>query len=123
MTLCDAVSTFLLVVYSSYGVEIVGPRGRKFFGSLVCLAIALGIVLVSFLAMYFPDRQLLTAVISAICAVNLFYLPFLPESPIWLLSTDRFKHVRNSIATIATIVDAENVSIKRLFLCKWLQGF
>ena len=111
MTLCDAVSTFLLVVYSSYGVEIVGPRGRKFFGSLVCLAIALGIVLVSFLAMYFPDRQLLTAVISAICAVNLFYLPFLPESPIWLLSTDRFKHVRNSIATIATIVDAESVSM------------
>ena len=67
MTLCDGVSTFLLAVFSSYGVEIVGPSGRKYFGSLVGVAYALGFVLISVLAMYFPDRQLLTAVISGIC--------------------------------------------------------
>ena len=66
MTLCDGVSTFLLAVFSSYGVEVVGPSGRKYFGSLVGVAYALGFVLISVLAMYFPDRQMLTAVISGI---------------------------------------------------------
>ena len=109
MTLCDGVSTFLLAVFSSYGVEIVGPSGRKYFGSLVGVAYALGFVLISVLAMYFPDRQLLTAVISGICAVNLLYLPFIPESPVWLLSTDRFEQVRTTVATIASTVEVDHV--------------
>ena len=67
MTMSDGVSTFLLAVFSSYGVEIVGPSRRKYFGSLVGVAYALGFVLISVLAMYFPDRQLLTAVISGVC--------------------------------------------------------
>ena len=109
MTLCDGVSTFLLAVFSSYGVEIVGPSGRKYFGSLVGVAFALGFVLISVLAMYFPDRQLLTSFLSGICAVNLIYLPFIPESPVWLLSTDRFDQVRKSISTIASTVNVDEV--------------
>ena len=35
-------------------------------------------------------------------AVNLFYLPFIPESPVWLLSTEKScDEVRKSIAIIA----------------------
>ena len=64
LTVCEAVSVFLISVLSSYGVEIVGPNARKYIGSLVGVSFALGVVLLSVFAMYFPDRQVLTAVMS-----------------------------------------------------------
>ena len=67
LALCEAVSVFLISVLSSYSVEIVGPSVRNYIRALVGVAFALGVVLISVLAMYFPDRQLLTAVLSGIC--------------------------------------------------------
>ena len=64
LTVCEAVSVFLISVLSSYGVEIVGPDARKYIGSLIGVSFAGGVILLSVFAMYFPDRQLLTAVLS-----------------------------------------------------------
>ena len=64
LALCEVVSVFMISVLSSYGVEIVGPTARKYIGSLLGVSFALGVVLLSVFAMYFPDRQVLTAVLS-----------------------------------------------------------
>ena len=64
LAVAESASLFLMSVISSYGVEIVGPDARKYIGSLVGVFFALGVVLISVFAMYFPDRQILTAVLS-----------------------------------------------------------
>ena len=84
--LCEMCNCFIWTTYSAYGVEVIGPSKRKFFGSLVGIMHSFGFILVSVMAMYFPDRQLLTIACASIFALNLFYLPFIPESPVWLLS-------------------------------------
>ena len=84
--LSEMCSCFIWTTYSAYGVEVIGPSKRKFFGSLVGIMHSFGFILVSVLAMYFPDRQLLTIACASVFALNLFYLPFIPESPVWLLS-------------------------------------
>ena len=75
MTICEAVSVFLISVLSSYGVEIVGPDARKYVGSLVGVSFALGVILLSVFAMYFPDRQVLTAALSVfrLVAISLIF--------------------------------------------------
>ena len=104
LTLCELCSTFVWTTYSAYGVEVIGPKWRVYFGSLVGLAHSLGFITVSVFAMYFPDRQLLTAVIAGLYALNLLYVPFIPESPIWALTTNRFDQARTSIASLSTVV-------------------
>ena len=73
------------------------------------VAHSFGFIGISVIAMYLPDRQLLTIACSALYALNLTYLIFIPESPIWLLSTDQFDKAQTSIASlvVATSIQPE----------------
>ena len=107
LALCDICSSFVWTTYSAYGVEVIGPKWRCYFGSLVGVAHSFGFITVSVLAMYFPDRQVLTASIVGLYALNLFYVPFIPESPVWALTTNRFSAARMSIASLSTTVSVD----------------
>ena len=100
-TLCEMCSCFIWTTFSAYGVEVIGPRYRVYFGSLVGCAHSFGFVLVAMCAMYMPDRQLLTIVLASLFSLNIAYVAFIPESPVWALSTARYNEARMSIATLS----------------------
>ena len=54
---------------------MIGPSWRKFFGSLTGVAHSVGFIGISVIAMYLPDRQLLTIACSEELA-TLTYIAF-----------------------------------------------
>ena len=93
-TLCEMCNCFIWTTFSAYGVEVTGPRFRVYFGSLVGVAHSIGFVLVATCAMFVPDRQLLTLILAALFALNLAYVAFIPESPVWALSAEQYDEAR-----------------------------
>ena len=102
LALCEACSGFIITVVSAYGIEVIGPKWRIYFGAVGTVAYSLGFILVTLLAMYLPDRQVLTTAMASIYALNLLYIYAIPESPIWALTTNRFKTARVSISSLSS---------------------
>ena len=101
LTICEACNGFTVVNCSAYGVEVIGPKYRVYFGAIVSIASSLGFVLITILAMFLPDRQILTTAMASIFALNLLYVHAIPESPVWALTKSRFKEARKSIHTLS----------------------
>ena len=110
LALCEVCSGFVLTVVSTYGIEVIGPKWRVYFGAFTTAAYGIGFILVTILAMFLPDRQVLTVAVASIYALNFVYMRAIPESPIWALTTDRMKLARKSIATLSSQLSVDGQS-------------
>lgn len=93
--------------------EIVGPSKRVFTGINIEYSFAFGIMLLSVLAYFIRTWRILQLVITLPGFLTLLLLPFIPESPRWLLSKGRTKEAQRIISKTARF---NKVNISKDFL-------
>ena len=108
LAMCEVCSGFILTVASAYGIEVIGPKWRVYFGAFGTAAYGAGFILVTIIAMFLPDRQLLTIAVASMFALNLLYMHAIPESPVWALTKSRLNVARKSIATLSETLTIEH---------------
>ncbi|CAG5087530.1 Oidioi.mRNA.OKI2018_I69.PAR.g11565.t1.cds [Oikopleura dioica] len=90
-------ATFSVIGFLSaltYGVEILGPSRRSLPSTILCFMFAGGCAGISVISFYLPDWQNLTLGIAALSAFNIIFLPFLPESPRFLVTKGRYEEAQ-----------------------------
>lgn len=85
----------------TYGVEILGPTRRSVPSTILCFMFAGGFAGLSVLAYVLPDWQHMTLGFAALTIINVVFLPFIPESPRFLVSKGRYEEAQAILETIA----------------------
>ncbi|XP_072037058.1 organic cation transporter protein-like [Amphiura filiformis] len=83
------------------GTEFVGPSKRMLAGVGIQLVFSIGYMLLALLAFFIRDWWILQLVISAPIALVFLLVPFIPESPRWLMSKGRFDEAEKIIQDVA----------------------
>ncbi|GFV66430.1 organic cation transporter 1 [Trichonephila clavipes] len=80
--------------------EIVAPEMRTRMNGIVNLAWTVGVCILPVLAYYSKTWVTLGLLTSSVTVVFLFYYTFLPESPRWLLSVERYEEAADILCKI-----------------------
>lgn len=83
------------------GLEFVGPSKRVLTGCIMHIFGSLGAVYLVLMAYLFRDWQKVELSMALPCAVYIFYICFIPESPRWLLSNGRKNEARDILRKLA----------------------
>ena len=102
-------SFYFFLLYINNNIHNLIPALR-FFCVLPNTAHSIGFILVTILAMFLPDRRVLTTAMASIYALNLLYMHAIPESPVWSLTKSRFTEARRSIASLSETLSVDGKS-------------
>ncbi|KAJ8981413.1 hypothetical protein NQ317_010352 [Molorchus minor] len=87
--------------------ELVGPTYRSFVTVLTCIFYTFGLMMLSGIAYLIRNWIYLGLTTSLPFILYYFYWPYLPESPRWLLTQDRFEEALEILETLAKVNNKE----------------
>lgn len=109
------------IISTVYTTETVTHRLRTPLVTLSPMMLALGILIIYTLGMIFPTQWQMVAGISAVVTcLSVVMTPFLPESPVWLLSKNRYEESCRAMLTLrgATGVHMVNEEMNTLMVAR-----
>ena len=73
-----------------YLVEVVEEKNKNLFGTIFAVSISIGITLVYVCGYVIRNYELVCWTFSAVVAILMFLVCFVPESPVWLQQAGRY---------------------------------
>jgi putative MFS transporter len=112
---CGVFSQGLILGYSIWMFELIGPKVRSAYFSYSHICFAIGCLLLAVMAACITDWRVLMVVISLSTAIPVLVIRKVPESPSWLMVKGRMHEAKESVVNIA---DANGVVLQPFELKK-----